>query len=243
MTGLFVTGTDTGIGKTLVTATLLAWARRRRCVALPVKPVQTGWPAADDVADALRGAGLLLDPALQRQLTPFRYRPAVSPHLAARGRLTAAVLADACRRAAPPAARVVIEGAGGVLVPLNQRETMRDLMRRLRLPVLLVARAGLGTLNHTLLSLAALRAGGLRVLGVILNQRPGELWGRIERDNLRTLADRAGVPVVRFRPVNFPTVGKSLARNFQSLETLAGLAEILTSEPYPVQVGPTAVYA
>lgn len=227
MTGLFITGTGTGVGKTLVTATLLAYARRQGRVALPLKPVQTGWPADDDVAAALRAAGLLLAPMLQRRLTPFRYRPAVSPHLAARGRLGAARLAQACRTAAPAAASLIVEGAGGVLVPLNDRETVRDLMRALRLPVLLVARAGLGTLNHTLLSLEALRAARLAIAGVVLNQQAGEPWGRIERDNLRTLSARAGCPVARFRPVDFPTIGKSLARNFQSLELFPTLFPIV----------------
>ena len=221
MTGLFVAGTDTGIGKTLITATLLAWLRRRGRVALPVKPVQTGWPADDDVGAALRAAGLLVQPALLRRLTPFRYRLAASPHLAARGRLTVARLAAATREAVPATTFALVEGAGGVLVPLNGTETQRDLMAALTLPVLLVTRAGLGTLNHTLLSLEALRAVKLNVLGVVLNQRPGESWGRIERDNLHTLAARAGCPVVRFRPVEVPTIGKGLARNFQSLESIA----------------------
>ena len=226
MTGLFITGTDTGIGKTLVTATLLAWLRSRGRVALPVKPVQTGWPAADDVGAALRAAGLGVPPACLRRLTPFRYRLAASPHLAARGRLTAARLAAATRRAVPAATCALVEGAGGVLVPLNATETQRDLMARLKLPVLLVARAALGTLNHTLLSLEALRAARLDVRGVVLNQRAGEPWGRIERDNLHTLAARAGCPVVHFRPVAFPTIGKSLALNFQALESLPGLRSL-----------------
>lgn len=237
MTGLFITGTDTGVGKTLVTATLLAWLRGHGRVALPIKPVQTGWPAADDVAIALHAAGLLLQPALQRRLTPFRYRLAASPHLAARGQLTAAQLARACRSAAPAAAPLLVEGAGGVLVPLNRKETMRDLMIALGLPVLLVARAGLGTLNHTLLALEALRNARLKVMGVILNQLPGQRWGIIERDNLKTLAARAGCPVVRFKPVRLPRplgarprlanarrapLEQGLRANFRSLEEALG---------------------
>ena len=227
MNGLFITGTDTGVGKTLVTATLLAWLRARGRAALPVKPVQTGWPGADDVDTALRAAGLLIRPDVLRQLTPFRYRLAASPHLASRGALTVDRMARACRRITPPTAPLLIEGAGGVLVPVNARETMRDLMRALRLPVVLVARPGLGTLNHTLLSLESLRAARLAVAAVVLNQQPGMPWGRIERDNLRTLAARARCPVIRFRPVKHPTIGKCVVRNFQALEEIPGLLPLL----------------
>lgn len=237
MNGLFITGTDTGVGKTLVTATLLAWLRARGRAALPVKPVQTGWPGADDVDTALRAAGLLIRPDILQRLTPFRYRLAASPHLAAKGRLTVRQLARACCLAAPAAAPLLVEGAGGVRVPINARETMRELMRALRLPVVLVARPGLGTLNHTLLSLESLRAARLAVAAVVLNQQPGMPWGRIERDNLQVLAAAAGCPVVRFRPVRLPTIGKCISRNFQALEEIPRLLERLGgATPRPVHV-------
>ena len=104
-------------------------------------------------------------------------------------------------------ASVIVEGAGGLLVPLSAHETMADLVQRLGLPLLLVARAGLGTLNHTLLSLACAKRLGLRVVGVVLNHHelppPGRLSSVIVRTNVEALMRLAGVPVVGplpFRP-------------------------------------------
>jgi len=226
MKGVWVTGTGTGVGKTLVTSTLLAWARARGAALLPFKPVQTGWPADDDVATALQAAGLHIEPRIRKRLSPHCYRLAASPHLAARGRVTVDRIVRAAQALDPLALPLIVEGAGGVLVPLNARETLRDAMVALPLPVLLVARAGLGTLNHTLLSLEALRAAGCTVAGIVLNQQPDEPWGRIEADNLRTLRDRTDLPVVRFRPVAVPRVGKTLAVNFQSLEKIPAVRSL-----------------
>jgi dethiobiotin synthetase len=86
---------------------------------------------------------------------------------------------------------VIVEGAGGILVPINDQHSMLDLMLRLKLPVVLVARAGLGTINQTLLSLRILKEASLKVVGVVLNQPAPGPWGRIESDNLRTI-ERCG---------------------------------------------------
>jgi hypothetical protein len=97
---------------------------------------------------------------------------------------------------------VLVEGAGGLLVPLNRRETMLDLMRALALPVVVAARPGLGTLNHTLLTLRELRRQGLRVLGVILVCTRPRRWGGIEQSNLETIQRLGQAPVHRlgYRP-------------------------------------------
>jgi dethiobiotin synthetase len=168
MTGrrFFVTGTDTGIGKTVTSALL--------CAALDAiywKPIQTGTREGTDRATVMRIAGLPRDRTLPEV---FCFAPPVSPHLAAR---LAGKRIDLRKINAPKFAdrkNLVAEGAGGVLVPVNEKQFMMDLMRRLRLPVLLVARSSLGTINHTLLSLAALRAARLDVRGVIMVGRPDE---------------------------------------------------------------------
>lgn len=162
MRGAFVTGTDTGVGKTVVAAILaLGWE------ASYWKPVQCGTSPSTDREDVARWTGLGAE-----RLPPEAYRLALpaSPNVAAaaegvtieRGRL----------RPPPIGGALVAEGAGGVLVPLNERETMADLMAWLGLPIVLVARTALGTINHTLLSLEALRRRGLRVHGLVLNGRP-----------------------------------------------------------------------
>ena len=181
MNGIFITGTDTGVGKTLAAACILRLLRSGGIDAVPMKPVETG------VSPETRGSDIefSLDaidfhPTLEEFLLmrPYAYEELCSPELA--GGLAGfypetAVIKECARELASRHDGIVVEGAGGVMVPLNREENMLDLMRELSLPVVLVARAALGTINHTLLSLEALRSAGLTVLGVILNSAvPGE---------------------------------------------------------------------
>ena len=226
--GLFVTGTDTGVGKTWVAAGLLAALRRRGIDAVPMKPVQTGCTGrgadlrAPDLELSLAAAGLVPAPGERALMAPYLFRPACSPHLAAERagvRIDLTRIARAARALAAAHEFVCVEGAGGVLVPLDGKLTMVDLMRRLGLPVLLVARAGLGTINHTLLSLRALRENGLSVAGVVFNQAGPGPWGMIEADNVKTVARLGQVPVaacLRHQPGR-----RGAAANRQALEQLA----------------------
>jgi dethiobiotin synthase len=160
----FVTGTDTGVGKTVVAALL--------CAALDAiywKPIQTGTREGTDRSTVLRLAQL---PRARTAPETYHFAPPVSPHLAAR---RAGVRIDPRRIKLPhlPAGEnLIVEGAGGTLVPINGTQLMTSLMRHLKLPVLLVARTTLGTINHTLLSLLALRAAHLDVRGVIMVGNP-----------------------------------------------------------------------
>ncbi len=160
----FVTGTDTGIGKTVTSALL--------CAALDAiywKPIQTGSREGTDRETVMRIAGLPRERTIPEA---YCFAPPISPHLAAR---LAGKRID-LRRVSMPKLRdgenLIAEGAGGVLVPINEKQLMTDLMRRLRLPVLLVARSSLGTINHTLLSVAALRVARLDLRGVIMVGAP-----------------------------------------------------------------------
>ena len=207
--GWFVTGTDTGVGKTHVTALLLAALRQAGVDAVPMKPVQTGCLrrggvlVAPDLEIALAAAGLTPTPAEKRWMCPARFRTPCSPHLAAARdgkRIRVRDLVAAYRHLAARHASVVVEGAGGIMAPLNARETMLDLMRALRLPVVLVARTGLGTINHTLLSLAALRAAGLPLAGVVLNAtQRGEGRGLVA-SNRATIERLGNVKVLAVLP-------------------------------------------
>ena len=197
--GVFVAGTDTGVGKTHLTAALVAALRQRDIPALPFKPVQTGArrPPGPDVRFVLAACGLRPDHATCRQLAPVCLRLAASPHLAAHAegyRIRLAPLVRGIQTARAAKVVPVVEGAGGLMVPLNHRDTMLDLMQALGLPVLLVARPGLGTLNHTLLSAHALDSAQLTLAAVVLF-RLGR-WGRIERDNQATLAARLNCPIL-----------------------------------------------
>lgn len=166
--GLFVTGTDTGVGKTVVSAAVLLRFRSR----FPMcywKPIQTGIEQDDDTADVRRLAAC--EPQEVRE-DGVRLRRPVSPHLAARlANLRIDLDAMGALRS-EGLARWVVEGAGGVLVPINEADLMVDLMTRLALPVVVVARSTLGTINHTLLTLEALTSRGLRVAGVVMVGAP-----------------------------------------------------------------------
>ena len=132
-------------------------------------------------------------------MAPYCFQPACSPHLAARlagQRISLNHIERAYLRLSRNYDGVIVEGAGGVLVPLNTNESMLDLMRRLKLPVLLVARAGLGTINQTLLSLRILKDANLSVLGVVLNHVSPGRWGQIEDDNRRTIERLGRVKVL-----------------------------------------------
>lgn len=171
MRGVVVCGTDTGVGKTIVSAALLVALRRlARDTHDPRplrywKPVQTGWPTDDDTRDVARLAGL----APEEVLAPLaRLRLPASPYEAALAE-AAHVPTRYAPPATPPDAIHVIEGAGGLLVPLDDATLQLDALAALDLPFLLVARPTVGTINHTLLSLRAAREAGLDVLAVIVS--------------------------------------------------------------------------
>jgi len=182
--GVFVTGTDTGVGKTVVSAALLS-RYRDEAVVRYWKPIQTGVEQDDDTAEVQRLSGASDARVLK---SGVRLPRPVSPHLAARlsdftiflPPLVTQLQADAGRTA------WIVEGAGGVMVPLNESETMADLMTSLGLPVVVAARSGLGTINHTLLTVEALRRRSLPVAGVVLvgppdheNRLAIERYGRV----------------------------------------------------------------
>jgi dethiobiotin synthetase len=187
MSVLIVTGTGTGVGKTVVTAAIAALARARGQSVAVVKPAQTGLPAGapGDLADVSRLAGITDTHELAR------FPGALSPEAAARVAglppldLTAA--AAAVRNLAASRQRVLVEGAGGLLVRYDPAGgTLADLALALGSPVLVVAAPGLGTLNHTALTLEALATRGLTLAGLVLGSWP-KTPGIAERNNLADL--------------------------------------------------------
>jgi dethiobiotin synthetase len=245
--GLFVTGTDTGVGKTILSSALLAAIAAAGERVRAHKPVVTGldvasepdpspaeaWPPDHELL--ARAAGMA--PA---DVAPLRYGPAVSPHLAAalagerieptqllaaaRGRAGArarggartdsSTLADRNTRASDgesaDASIVIVEGVGGLLVPLAEDYTVRDLAAQLGLPLLIAARPGLGTINHTLLTLHAARAAGLVVRAVILTPW-SDTPSVMERSNRETIARLGNVELAVLPFVPNATV-EALAR-------------------------------
>jgi dethiobiotin synthetase len=160
MTGYFVTGTDTNVGKTVLSALLVA-----ALDAVYWKPVQTGASEGTD-RESVRFWAKATEERLP--LERYRFYPPFSPHLASReGGIRIALDAFELPEA-PVGQKWIVEGAGGVMVPLNEHDMMRDLMRQIGFPVIVAARTALGTINHTLLTLAALREARLPICGVAL---------------------------------------------------------------------------
>lgn len=195
---LFVTGTDTGVGKTVVACALILALRQRGVAVGAMKPAETGcppegWPP--DGAALAAAAGLDLPrPAVVPYALPEPLAPAVAARRAG-VRIDLQVLDQAL--AAQQAARqlVVVEGAGGLAVPLTDELDMAGLAARWGLPLLVVARPGLGTLNHTVLTVAYARQRGLRVLGVVLNPWPEEP-DTATATNPAELVRLTGVPIL-----------------------------------------------
>jgi len=157
--GFFVTGTDTDVGKTVVSAWLLT-----HLDALYWKPVQAGAEAATDAAAVRRLAEISADRILPEA---YMLPEAVAPHEAAR---RAGITIDMAKLKAPETDKLlIVEGAGGLLVPVTETDYVIDLAAQLHLPVILVARSTLGTINHTLLSIEALHRRGLPLAGVVFN--------------------------------------------------------------------------
>lgn len=175
---LFITGTDTNAGKTVLSALLTA-----ALDGIYWKPIQSGASEGTDRCSVMRWAEIPEDRTLPEC---YCFDPPVSPHLAAR---EAGVTID-LRQIRPPVSKagqpVIAEGAGGVLAPLNEQETILDLVRHLGFPVVVASRTALGTINHTVLTVGALRNAGAQVLGVVMlgpenieNRRAVEWYGKV----------------------------------------------------------------
>ena len=172
----FITGTDTDAGKTVVTCTLLEAFRQRGLRTIGLKPVAAGCEEIDGElrnSDALKLQQTMTESLPYEQINPIALREPIAPHIAAQHegrRLQASRLAGLIRGAAmTPADVVLVEGAGGWLVPLNERQTLADLVRELQYPVILVVGMKLGCLNHALLTARAIYQEGLTMAGWIAN--------------------------------------------------------------------------
>jgi dethiobiotin synthetase len=169
--GLFVTGTDTGVGKTVVSVALLRALAAAQLRAVGMKPVAAGIDEGErESADVAALAAASSIDAPREAVNPYAFRAAIAPHVAAAmagQRIELAVLEAAYVRLASLADAVIVEGAGGALVPLDERADMLDIARACGLPVLLVVGMRLGCINHALLSAQAIRARGLVLAGWI----------------------------------------------------------------------------
>ncbi|KJR96581.1 MAG: hypothetical protein VR68_14250 [Peptococcaceae bacterium BRH_c4a] len=198
--GLFITGTDTGVGKTVVTAGLLAAMTGAGLDAVAFKPVQSGavpgasGPDSPDAAFYVKASGVA---GSSSDYNLYRFIPPLSPHLAAEISgisIDPSAILNRCRDLLAEHRVLLVEGAGGICVPLTRSGyTVASLAGDLGFPLVVVARPGVGTINHTVLTISYALAAGLKVAGFIFNG-PGGTKGDPERDNAGIIRQMTGVP-------------------------------------------------
>lgn len=207
--GVFITGTDTGVGKTLVTACLTAFLREKGVQAIPFKPIQSGaiktqqGLLAEDVAVYRQILDLKEE---QNYFCTYALEEPVSPHLAAKKanvHINLFKIQSHFHRLLECHDFVIVEGAGGMGVPLFQKSERvvmtADLIHLLQIPLLIVTQPGLGTINHTLLTLSYAREKGIPVAGILVNNWP-DYPTEMERDNIAMIEKICGVPILGLLP-------------------------------------------
>ena len=196
---LFVTGTDTEVGKTYISGLLLRFLKEKGIVAGYQKWVSTGdSDSAADLIHTLATAEIPFDPEQLDEQVPYRFELPASPHLAAEQenrQVDPEVIVKSCRELSAKYEMLIVEGVGGLFVPLRRDLLLADLLANLHLQTLVVARSGLGTLNHTLLTLEALRKRDIPVFGVVFTDTEKAENELIVQDNMRTVAEIGNVRV------------------------------------------------
>jgi dethiobiotin synthetase len=224
--GVFVTGTDTGVGKTFAACALLHALRERGVTVAPMKPVAAGGgvpgglPMNDDTVELLAAAGFRAADA--PDVTPVLLREAIAPHIAAQREGRAIELQEvlrAYRRLRARADYMVVEGVGGFCVPLGPGIDTVNLARAFALPVVIVVGLRLGCLNHSLLTAQAVRAAGLPLAGWIANAIDPDMPARAE--NVATLVARLGAPLLGELPFAPGASPQDLARHLDVTPLLA----------------------
>jgi dethiobiotin synthetase len=207
MRGVFVAGTDTGVGKSILAAAVCAGLAARGEKVAAFKPAVTGlrekpppgWAADHELLASVASAG-----QSPGEVSPHLYDWPLSPHYAAElagDRIEPTELLAKARSLADRAEALVCEGVGGLLVPLTPGYLIRDLALDLGLPLVLAARSALGTINHTLLTLEAARTAGLDVRGVVMTPWPGE-QDDLAQSSRRTVELIGDLPVTRLPPID-----------------------------------------
>ncbi len=194
--GLFITGTDTGVGKTLVAAGLAASLRGSGLDIGVMKPIETGFLLRSSDAFFLKKITGVRDSI--ESISPYRLKHPLSPFAAAQIEdvsIHAERIAQAYKRLLKVHQALLVEGAGGLLVPITRRMLMADLALRLNLPILIISRTSLGTLNHTLLTVEAARRRGIKVIGVVFNHLT-QRRGMAEKTNLPIIKHYLDVPIL-----------------------------------------------
>ncbi len=200
--GIFITGTDTGVGKTYVAERIASTLRSSGMDVGVMKPAETGC--------RLRNGSLVPDDALRLMkaagskdaldfVNPYRFREPLAPFVAAYragGKIDPVKITASFKILSHRHEFMIVEGAGGIMVPLTSRSTYCDLARKMRLPVVIVARPGLGTINHTLLTISALQKRRIPIAGIIINYAVDRKAGMAEETSPSVIAEMAKLPIL-----------------------------------------------
>jgi dethiobiotin synthetase len=221
--GIFITGTDTGVGKTYIAERLALDLRKRGINVGVMKPAETGCHhragtlIPRDALRLMKAAGS--DDSLAF-VNPYRFREPLAPLVSARRagkKIEPRVIAQSFKILRSRHEFVIVEGAGGIMVPLTPRYTYCDLAYTLGLPVVIVSRPGLGTINHTLLTISALRARDISIAGIIINYAADWKKGLAEKTSLSVIEEMSKLPI--------------LGTVFHGEKNLAGIGDYLLSLP------------
>ncbi len=194
MSGIFITGTDTGVGKTFVTILLARYLTAKGWDVGVMKPISTG-PASENDALYIKKTLRLKDPL--ELINPIRLKLPLAPYSAAKlgnKKINIKKIFRAYEKLSSLHDLVLVEGIGGVLVPITGDYFVADLIKELNTPAIIVARAGLGTINHTLLTIETLKRKKVEILGVIMNGFKGNDVS--EKSNAKTISTISGLPVL-----------------------------------------------
>ena len=216
--GCFITATDTGVGKTVVTAALAVALRKRGYAVGVMKPIETGVPSSADAgSDAIRLRAAARSSDTLTEIRPYAFRRPLAPMDAARLEKRTVMLPTIMRAFRKLQSRhevLLVEGVGGVHVPITQLLDVADIIYRVKFPAIVVGRVSLGGINHALMTLRALRRRKISVLALVLNRtvKVGTATAQLQEcSSVRLLRQLAGVPVIGplpYRPI--------LERNFHS---------------------------
>lgn len=204
--GLFITGTDTGVGKTVIAGAIANWFHRQGHRVAVLKPIASGCEhrregLVSEDAEFLAECAKTHHPL--DLICPVRFAEPLAPAVAA-ARAKKNVEWDAIQRSIDLMSKesdvMIVEGAGGIMAPLDEKTLVLDLVRDLEIPVVVVARAGLGTINHSLLTIHALKTANVKLAGVVINRYPTDVVGIAEETSPREIENRGQTPILATMP-------------------------------------------
>jgi dethiobiotin synthetase len=222
MKGYFITGTDTNVGKTVVTACLTALFQSRGENIGVMKPIETGVdPECSSSANSDAKFLMEVSEVQDAEVCTYRFKSPASPYQAAKmegKEIDPAKILENFRALQSKHSMMLVEGVGGLLVPITQRYNVADLALEMRLPLIIVSRVQVGTLNHTLLTINAARQHGLKIKGVILNSSDRFELNEIEKEQGKLIEEFSDTPILGTCPYIKDVSAEEIKNNLQLIQ-------------------------